>query len=89
MFQREIRTLSQTIHVTSANNPPPSFLCTENLSEAEVKNNRLSCLAEEVSAWHISQPVAWLQVTALSQIHNEREQKLVKTCNLTSKGIQK
>lgn len=35
-------------------------LCPENLSEAESKSNRSSCLVEKISKWHDMEATAWV-----------------------------
>lgn len=53
--------------------------CYENVSEAELKSNGLSCLAEEISRQYNIKATALFLPIVLIQIYNEGEQKNMKS----------
>lgn len=48
----------------------------ENLSEAELQNNGLFCLASEMSRQESIQAMSWLLLSAVIQVYMKKEQKV-------------
>lgn len=57
------------------NNLAKFFLCSGNLSEAKLKSNGLICLVEKILREKSTQAVAWLLVSAFTEVDRERTQE--------------